>query len=119
MAKPRKELEKVSKIPRQLEKTQITAKHRFATSMGLEFSEVSLEEVVGAPGGVEKYQKMTVAEAAKEFEDLKVQQARKPRFFPILKPRQTQQAGMMTDVQAGSPSMYHQVSRGLSPRTRG
>ena len=72
MAKLRKELEKVSKVPRQLEKTQIPVIHRSATSMGLEFGEVSLEEVVGALGGVEKYQKMTVAEAAKGFDDSKV-----------------------------------------------
>ena len=58
---------------RQLGNEQVTAIHRsrYATSMGLVFKEVSLEEVVEAPGGVEKYSKMTIAEAQtrKEYDD--------------------------------------------------
>ena len=63
----------------------MTAIHRYATCMGLAFKEVSLEEVVAALGGVEKYSKMTAAEAAKEYKDS--QESEKPRLplvFPVL-----------------------------------
>jgi hypothetical protein len=46
---------------------------------------VSLEEVEGAPGGVEKYKKMTSAEADKEYKDsLENSKSRLPVSFPIL-----------------------------------
>jgi hypothetical protein len=74
---------------RQLENQQVTAIHRYAVSMGLEFKEVSLEEVVAAPGGVEKYSKMTAAEAMKEYKDSqeKAEKTRLPLAFPVLLPR--------------------------------
>jgi hypothetical protein len=70
---------------RHLENEQITAIHRYATSSGMGFREVSLEEVEGAPGGVEKYKKMTSAEADKEYKDsLENSKSRLPLSFPIL-----------------------------------
>ena len=64
----------------------MTAIHRYAVSMGLAFKEVSLEEVVDALGGVEKYSKMTAAEAAKEYKDSqeKSEKPRLPLVFPVL-----------------------------------
>jgi hypothetical protein len=74
---------------RQLENQQVTAIHRYAVSMGLEFKEVSLEEVVAAPGGVEKFSKMTATEAMKEYKDSqeKAEKTRLPICFPVLMPR--------------------------------
>ena len=74
---------------RTLEKEQVTAIHRYATSMGLDFSEVSLEEVQGAPGGVAAYAKMTTADATQQYKDSqKAQQApRQRQVFPILEKR--------------------------------
>ena len=70
---------------RQLRNEQVMAIHRYAVSMGLVFKEVSLEEVVDAPGGVEKYSKMTAAGAQKEYGDnTYATPARHPRVFPIL-----------------------------------
>ena len=70
---------------RHLENEQVTAIHRYAASSGVEFREVSLEEVEGAPGGVEKYKKMTSAEADKEYKDsLENSKSRLPLSFPIL-----------------------------------
>ena len=70
---------------RQLENEQVTAIHRYAASRGMEFREVSLEEVEAAPGGIEKYKKMTSAEADKEYKDsLENSKSRLPVSFPIL-----------------------------------
>ena len=78
---------------RQLGNEQVTAIHRYATSIGMEFREVSLEEVEGAPGGVERYKKMTSADADREYKDsLEKNKPRLPLSFPVLLPRKSRGA---------------------------
>ena len=78
---------------RHLENEQITAIHRYAASSGMEFREVSLEEVEGAPGGVEKYKKMTSADADRAYKDsLEKAKPRLPAVFPVLLPRKSRGA---------------------------
>ena len=78
---------------RQLGNEQVTAIHRYAASIGMEFREVSLEEVEAAPSGVEKYKKMTSADADKEYKDsLEKAKPRLPAVFPVLLPRKSRGA---------------------------
>ena len=70
---------------RKLENKEVTAIHRYAVAMGLVFKEVRLEEAVAASGGVEKYSKMTAAEAQKDYDDNTfATPARQPVMYPIL-----------------------------------
>ena len=99
---------------RQITNEQVTAIHRYAASMGLEFREVSLEEVVEAPGGVAKYQKMTAAEAVKEYKDslVPVTPARVPVLFPVLQKRSEVHS-------ASSQQTYKEAVQACIIQTRG
>ena len=78
---------------RQLGNEQVTAIHRYAAAIGMEFREVSLEGVEAAPGGVEKYKKMTSADADREYKDsLEKAKPRLPAVFPVLLPRKSRGA---------------------------
>ena len=78
---------------RQLTKTQLQAIHRYAAAHGESFSNVSLEEVEGSEGGVDKWTNIPQKTAEDMFKaqegqaDEKFSPPKFPRVFPILKKR--------------------------------
>ena len=78
---------------RQLTRQQLQAIHRFAAANGKAFSNVALEDVEAAEGGVEKWFNIPQAAAeeickAKKDQDAgKFDDGTRPRLYPVLKKR--------------------------------
>ena len=79
---------------RQLTRPQLQAIHRFAAANGKAFSNVALEDVEAAEGGVEKWFNMPQLAAEEMYKAKKNQDAgkfdddtTKPRAYPVLKKR--------------------------------
>lgn len=93
---------------RQLTKMQLQAIHRFAAASGKAFSNVALEEVEAAEGGVEKWSSIPQKAAEDMF---KAQQDQafgnfdsdksEPRVYPVLKKR-----SVNAKTQARDPTMF-------------
>jgi hypothetical protein len=93
---------------RQLTKMQLQAIHRFAAASGKAFSNVALEEVEAAEGGVEKWfsipqkaaEDMFKAQQDQAFGKFDSDQS-KPRVYPVLKKR-----SVNAKTQARDPTIF-------------
>lgn len=93
---------------RQLTRPQLQAIHRFAAANGKAFSNVALEDVEAAEGGVEKWFNIPQLAAEEMYKAKKNQDAgkfdddtTKPRVYPVLKKRSEEKK-----TQARDPMMF-------------
>ena len=92
---------------RQLTRQQLQAIHRFAAANGKAFSNVALEDVEAAEGGVEKWFNIPQVAAEEMYKAKKDQDAgkfddgTKPRLYPVLKKRSEN-----AEAKARDPMMF-------------
>jgi hypothetical protein len=98
---------------RQLTRTQLQAIHRFAAANGKTFSNVALEDVEAAEGGVEKWFSIPQLAAEEMYKAKKNQDAGKfddgttgPRVYPVLKKRGIKKRSINAETQARDPMMF-------------